>query len=124
MRVKIHQGDSYLRIGLACCLAFSLTCCTLISVDGAESVKIAAPGVIMIVPAPGVEAVTYRLEGIGLVPGFDGATLGYRSEEAAFIYDPDSCRIIILELPNDDASVPFRRDLLSERKDICAVKGE
>ena len=97
--------------------------CTIVHVEGADPRTIVRAGILRLATADGARMVAYRSHGLGLVPGRNGATLGWSSERAAIVYDRDACRVVILELPDSGAAAQRWRDLLAAHPDICAPRG-
>jgi hypothetical protein len=104
-------------------LMHALTGCTVVHVHGAQSATLRG-GVLRIVPRPGAELVSYSTEGFGVVPGPGGLTLGYAKASTALVYDPQACRIVILEPPSIPAAIDLWQGILAHRNDVCVTGGE
>ena len=76
-----------------------LPACTVIHVHGAEPRSIVRFGILQLAPAEGARSVSYRISGLGLVPGTRGATLGFSREEAVILFDAGACQIVFFEPP-------------------------
>jgi hypothetical protein len=109
---------------VALCLLL-LPSCTLIEIHGAGPTHTTARlGVLKLVPEDGARAVFYRSRGLGVVPGLNGATLGYAREDVAAVYARSECRIVIFELPDDVAANTFWQDLITQNRDVCYIGEE
>jgi hypothetical protein len=102
--------------------AIAVAGCTVVNIHGAAPQTRVVTGVLRLAPADGARLVTYSAEGLGLVPGRNGATLGWAREKTALLFD-DSCRIVILELPSDREAIERWRTILA-RGDMCIAGGE
>jgi hypothetical protein len=103
--------------------ATGLTACTIVEVSEGRAVGI-RPGVLRIEPDPASGLAAYRSTGVGLVPGVNGATLGYRREAVVLANSIAGCRVIVFELPEQPEAAALWRELLSRHPDICLMKGE
>lgn len=79
-----------------------LPACTIIQVSGADPSTSLHFGVLKLEPAPGARSLSYRIQGFGLVPGHNGATLGFAREDVVLVFDPNDCRTIIFDAPDND----------------------
>ena len=105
-------------------LGLTASACTVVHVDGPVKVTSTHFGVLRIDPQPGAGLIAYRAEGVGLVAGPEGVTLGYSKAEVALAYDPLRCQSIVFRWPN---SVDGRRLLLREignTDNICMIGGK
>lgn len=111
----------HILIGL---IGLAASACTVVHVDGPAKVSSTHFGILRIEPKPGAGMVAYRSEGVGLVAGPEGVTLGYSKAEVALAYDPLRCQSIVFEWPK---SAEARRLLLREVGDtatICMTGGK
>lgn len=112
-----------LAILLAAALPLLCCGCTIIHVEGAQSVAVNRFGVLSINARPDAPMVAYRLKGFGLVPGQGGATLGYRSEQVALVHGANDCRVVLFNPTGSQRDKDFWNRLLAEYPAICTVNG-
>lgn len=91
-------------------------------VDGPAQVTRLHPGIIRIAPAEGNETVVYRSSGLGIVPGWRGATLGFSRETVVALRGERACQIILFDptQQNVEALVRLLQPIAS-RDQICNV---
>ena len=82
--------------------AIILSGCTLVVIHGGSPSYSLEPGIFKIEPDKNAHVVTYRLVGIGIVPGRDGTTLGFRRETGIAAYNAKDCRLIVFRPRNED----------------------
>ncbi|WP_225206768.1 hypothetical protein [Novosphingobium huizhouense] len=70
--------------------------CTIVRIEGDARLQLRG-GVLKVAPADGAGAIGYSVSGLGLVPGSGGPTLGYLRERGVFVYDPQACRVVLIE---------------------------
>lgn len=99
----------------------ALGACTIVEIEGAQPVRSAHFGTLRLSPEAGAGAVTYRMRGVGLIPGRDSLSLGYVQEEAAIIYDPDDCRIVIFQLPSNAEARSALLTTLGNQEKLCIL---
>lgn len=104
---------------LAMLIAAALPACTIIEVQGDRPSTSYHFGVLKISPAPGAGSVAYRSRGVGIVPGLSGLTVGYKSEDAVFVTDPDDCRIILFDRPHQAMAA----NAASQLNTLCQTGG-
>lgn len=109
------------RLATALAAAGCCTACTVVRVDGADRVVVAA-GVLRIEPGAGRRLVAVRAAGVGLVPGMAGATLGVHREEAALVFDGSDCRVIVLDAPEDPRAAAILAEAIAGRGDVCSTR--
>lgn len=97
--LDFHRARA-LGASLAAC---ALAGCTVVNVDGPASVTRTYPGVLRILPAEDASTVAYTARGFGLVPGRNGATLGFARETVVAVSDPEECRLILIEPDEEEA---------------------
>lgn len=95
--------------------------CTIVKVEGARPVRSAHFGTLRLSPEAGAGAVTYRMRGFGLIPGRNSLSLGYVREDAAIIYDPDDCRVVIFQLPSDADARSALLTALGKQEKLCIL---
>lgn len=95
--------------------------CTIVEVKGARPVRSAHLGTLRLAPEAGAGAVIYRMRGFGLIPGRNSLSLGYLQEEAAIIYDPDDCRIVIFQLPSEAEARSALLTALGNQEKLCIL---
>lgn len=108
---------------MICLLAFaSQSGCTIVRVDGPANVSQVRFGVIRIVPTDQAEMVAYRSVGVGIVPGHNGATLGYAQQTVVSVGAEESCRVILFE-PHPGEVEQLRAILARsiDNREICTV---
>jgi len=74
-------------------------------------------------PSPGARSVSLRIRGVGIVPGTNGATIGFAQEEAILAYHPEDCRVVLFDLPRAEAE---RRAWVEQLGDqaLCQTGGK
>jgi hypothetical protein len=105
-------------------VALTAPACTVVRVAGPATVTSTHFGILRIEAQPGAGMVTYRTEGVGLIAGPEGVTLGYGKAEVALAYDPLRCQSIVFRWPG---SPDGRRILLQEianTNHICMTGGK
>ena len=119
--------DTLLRdAGIARCIAaamvaISISACTVVHIESPEVETRLYAGVLRIEPIAGADAIAYRSTGFGLVPGHNGATLGFAKEDVVAMRG-DACRIVLFRA-NEDRTANLRAILsqAADPKDICEV---
>ena len=119
--------DTLLRdAGIARCIAaamvaISISACTVVHIESPEVETRLYAGVLRIEPVEGADAIAYRSAGFGLVPGNNGATLGFAKEDVVAMRG-DACRIVLFRA-DEDRTANLRAILsqAADPKDICEV---
>jgi hypothetical protein len=64
------------------------------------------------------------IEGFGLVPGINGATLGYHREVLLWAATPEQCRVIFVlsNQSQSDQLVQFIRQAAADPSAICSIQ--
>jgi hypothetical protein len=99
----------------------ALASCTVVHVDEGKVAR-SRFGLLRIVPDERNGTLAYRSTGVGLVPGVDGATIGFK-HEAVVVAAGGDCRVVILELPDDPRTVALWRDILDRNPNVCIAGG-
>lgn len=97
-----------------------LSQCTIVTVHGDDVRTESHFGTLRLIPGDGA-MIAYSVKGVGLVPGYGGATLGYAREQAVIVPLNSHCRIIIFDMPDDAESNRLWTDLIRQRPDICLI---
>ena len=97
--------------------------CTIVRVTGAQPVTTVHFGVLALAPAIPGGMVAVETTGFGLVPGVNGATLGFASSHMVFMDDASHCSLVIFETGNDPQSRAFWTKVLADAQQLCN-KGE
>lgn len=111
------------RIAVLAAVCLALGGCTVVHVHGASSVQRTSwMGSLQVV---GMKPDGWRAvasEGVGIVPGFQGLTIGYR-KEVMVTSDPGECRIVfIIEERVDIRSVDgLIKELELKDRSICSI---
>ena len=104
--------------------ATALSACTTVQVVGAKPLpRLWAFAPIRLAPDPSTPVLLVTSRGLGLVPGNNGLTLGYRSETWALVSDPNQCRVIFFSSPEDLTRDPVARMLAARLKEgeLCLL---
>ncbi|MDO9487357.1 MAG: hypothetical protein Q7J32_03210 [Sphingomonadaceae bacterium] len=117
------QGDIVTRLLGLCVAALLCASCTVVQVTEGQTVR-SHLGVLRIAPDAQTGLAAYRSAGIGVVPGINGATLGYRRENVVLAGAGAACRVVVFELPESREAAKVWRDILSAHPNICILKGE
>jgi len=102
------------------CLLGGVSGCTFVRVEGASKMT-AKLGIIRLAPAKPNDMVAVTTTGVGLVPTMRGAALGFATEQAVFMADLSSCRVVVFSA--DKAAADTLRKIVAGRADICYVNG-
>lgn len=103
-------------------LCAALGACTIIQVEGATPSTSAHFGILRLQPDAQARSISYRIRGIGIVPGMNGFTLGYSQEDTILVFSTTDCRVVVFEAP---AGAESRRVLesLLENPNLCRTGG-
>ncbi len=101
-------------------LAVLLGGCTIVRIDGGRAVSV-YPGVLRVEAASDAGLVVVETQGIGVVPGLSGATLGYASARMAIANNPQRCQVVIMSWPEDAEARATLLRLIGETPQVCAV---
>ncbi len=114
-----------MRSALILLMTMALAGCTIVQIDGPANVSRVYPGVLKIEPSDDVNAVIYSAEGLGLVPGQHGLTLGYSNESVVAVKDPSQCIIVLLEPKEENIQnlVDQLGALLETDQKVCLAGG-
>lgn len=98
-----------------------LSACTVVRIDGPARVTSSHFGILRVEPAGRQAMLAYRIRGVGLVPGREGLTLGYRQEDTAAVYDRSSCQLVLFEIDGDREILAEWRSFVDRHPNICIV---
>lgn len=73
-----------------------LCACSSITVQGAKPLRVQQIGTLRLAPVEGETASVVMSQGLGLIPGRGGVTLGYSRETTISFSDARDCRVVIL----------------------------
>lgn len=97
--------------------------CTIVRVTGANPETQLHFGLLQLTPSDPEAMVAVEATGFGLVPGVNGATLGFAHSQMVFMTDVSRCRLVIFEAGNDPQSRAFWAKALQDVQQSC-IKGE
>jgi hypothetical protein len=108
----------------ACVLALlaPLAACAIVHVHapGKDDVQVTRGfGMVSVQAKPGAGAVVVDSVAFGVVDGFDGLSLGYRSVTGAVVAR-GSCQLVVWV--KSDGELKELKELLQDRTDVCAVR--
>lgn len=101
--------------------SFAVAGCTIVNIEGTPGGVQVHGGVLKIVPADRPELIAYESEGFGLVPGLNGATLGYQKETVAMAYVPERCQVVVFRLPETEAGLRLWRQITEQTSHFCIL---
>lgn len=118
--------NRFLNITVAMILCFAAVGCTVVHLHGAQGVQRSGwLGPLQVVGTTAPAWYAMSVEGIGIVPGTTGATVGYRKEQFV-TSDPAACRaVFFFEKASDAASaIRLMHELQLKDQTICMIQPE
>jgi hypothetical protein len=114
MRLPARAGVAPLLLAQAGCAVVH------VHAPGKDDVEVTRGfGVLSVQAKPGAGAVVVDSVALGLVDGFDGVSLGYRSLTGAVIAR-DSCHLVVWV--KTEHELKTLQQVLQDRTDVCAVR--
>ncbi|WP_152414690.1 hypothetical protein [Blastomonas sp. AAP53] len=117
----MRRGAFFLFSALGCLLLAGG--CTIVRVEGATPATSVHFGVLRLIPDSPDAMVAVTASGLGLVPGHNGATLGFARSQTVFMNDLSRCRLVIFEAGNDPQSRAFWASAMERARNAC-LEGE
>lgn len=108
---------------LALVLPLLIGGCTIVRIEGAQRATTVHLGILKIAPETPGGMIAVDTTGFGLVPGVNGATLGFSRDRAVFMSDLSRCRFVIFETGNNPQSRAFWAKAMSDAQQLC-IEGE
>lgn len=95
--------------------------CTVVYVEGGKPARAISFGAVKIVPLSNTNGYSYTLRGVGVVPGYNGVTVGYSEEIVVVLGRTDECRVFVFEPLVTSRVMPEWNALVNNSPSICQV---